>query len=39
VPINIRAFMGTSPAPQQALAVSGMFWDLSELTENRLFRE
>jgi hypothetical protein len=34
----MRIFMGTSPTPQQALqAVSGMFWDLPELSENWLF--
>jgi hypothetical protein len=35
---NMRLFfMGTSPPPQQALAVSGMFWDLLEITENWRF--
>jgi hypothetical protein len=34
---SIRVFMGKSPRPQQALAVSGMFWVLPELTENLLF--
>jgi hypothetical protein len=29
--------MGTSTPPQQALAVSVMFWDLLELTKNQLF--
>jgi hypothetical protein len=33
----MRVFMGTSPPPQQTLlAVSAMFWDLPELTENWL---
>jgi hypothetical protein len=35
---NKRVFMGTpTPSHQTLLAVSGMFWDLAEFTENRLF--